>query len=120
MLGANFVERDNHCGIDSACNVEEGAGNTLHTCDAVFIKFWCGCGVWGVLHLSPIRGCETFVGRVLGAWGHGVLETFQGFADRVGHGDVDVITRVIPFNGQPTVLAARWVDGNGVIIMERV
>ena len=34
LLGAYFVERDKHCGVDGARNVEEGAGDTLHTCDA--------------------------------------------------------------------------------------
>ena len=49
-----------------------------------------------------------------------MLEALQGFADRVGHGDIDVIAGVFPFDGQATVLAARWVDGDGVIIPERV
>ena len=120
LLGAYFVDRNKHGGVDGAHDIEEGAGDTLHACDAGFINFWCGCGVWGVLHLGPVRWHEPFVGRVLGAWGHGVLEAIQGFADRVGHGDVDVISGVVPFDGQATVLAARWVDGDGVIILERV
>ena len=74
LIGANFVERDKHCGVDGTRYLEEGAGDTLHACDAKFIKFWCSCGVGGVLQLGPIRGCEPFVGRALGAWGHGVLE----------------------------------------------
>ena len=44
-----------------------------------------------------------------------MLEALQGFADRVGHRDVYVIDRVVPFDGQAVVLAARWVDGGGVI-----
>ena len=72
--GANFVERDDYCGIDSARDVEEGAGDTLHACDAAFINFWCGCGVGRLFHLGPIRGREPCVGGVLGAWGYGVLE----------------------------------------------
>ena len=44
--------------------------------------------------------------RVLGAWGHGVLEALQGFSDRVGHGDVDVISGVVTFDGQAAVLTA--------------
>ena len=60
------------------------------------------------------------MGRVLGVWGHGVLEALQGFADRVGHGDVDVIAGVVPFDGQAAVLAARWADGDEVILLERV
>ena len=51
------------------------------------------------------------MGRLLGARGHGVLEVLQGFVDRVGHGDLDVIGGVVPFDGQASVLAARWVDG---------
>ena len=39
LLGAYFVERDKHRGIDSTCNVEEGSGDTLHACDATFVKF---------------------------------------------------------------------------------
>ena len=42
FLGAYFVESDKHCGVNGTCNVEEGAGNTLHECDATFIKVWCG------------------------------------------------------------------------------
>ena len=72
------------------------------------------------MHRSRIRRRDPFVGRVLGACGHGVLEALQGFADGVGHGYVDVIARVVPFDGKATVLAARWVDGDGVIILERV
>ena len=60
------------------------------------------------------------MGRVLGAWEHGVLEALQGFADRFGHGDVDIIAGVVPFDGQAAVLAVRWVDGDGVILSERV
>ena len=50
--------------------------------------------------------------RVLGVRGNGVLETLQGFADRFGNGDVDVIARVIPFDGQAAVLAAIWFDSD--------
>ena len=84
--------------------------------DAALIKFWCSRGVGRVLHLGPIRRRETFVGIVLGARGHGVLEAFQSCADGVGHGDVDVIARVVPFDGKSAVLAARWVNGDGLII----
>ena len=52
------------------------------------------------------------MGRVLGARGHGVLEVLQGFADRVVHGDVDVIAGVVPFDGQAAVLAAGWVGSD--------
>ena len=46
----------------------------------------------------------------MGACGRGVLEALQGFADSVGHEDVDVIYGVVPFDFQSTVLAARLVD----------
>ena len=49
-----------------------------------------------------------------------MLEALQGIADRVGHGDVDVIAGVFPFDGQAAVLIARWVDGDGVIFSDRV
>ena len=58
------------------------------------------------------------MGRVLGAWGHGVLQALQGFTNRVGHGDVVVIAGVVPFYGQAAVLAARWIDGDGVIFLD--
>ena len=99
LIGAYFVESDKHCGVDCKHDVEEGSGDTLHTCDASFIEFWCGCGIWGVFYLGTIRWREPFVRRVLGAWGHGVLEALQGFADRVGHGYVNVISGVVPFDG---------------------
>ena len=52
------------------------------------------------------------MGRVLEARGRGVLEALQGFADSVGHGDVDVIYAVVPFDCQAAVLAARCVNGD--------
>ena len=120
MFGANFVECDNHGGVDGARDVEEGVGDALHVRDAAFIKFMCSHGVGIVLHLGPIRGRDPFVGRVLGDSEYGVLEALQGFADRVGHGDVNIIDRVIPFDGKPAVFAARWVDSDGVILPEGI
>ena len=67
FLGAYFVESYKHRGVDGARDVGEGDRNTLHACDAPFIKFWCGCGVWGVLYLGLVRWRKPFVGRVLGA-----------------------------------------------------
>ena len=64
------------------------------------------------MYLGSVRWRNKLVGRVLGARGHGVLEALQGFADRVSHGYVDVISGVVPFDGQAAVLAARWVDGD--------
>ena len=52
------------------------------------------------------------MGRVLGARGRGALEVLQGFADSVGHGDVNLISGVVPFDGHAAVLSARWVDGD--------
>ena len=57
------------------------------------------------------------MGRTLGAFGDGVLEALQGFADGVGHGDVDVVLWVVPIDGQYVVLAARWVNGDGVMLL---
>ena len=107
-------------GVDGARDVEEVANDALHARDAAFIKFRCGHGVWRVLHLGPIRRRKPFVGRVLRTRGYGVLEALQGFAGGVGHGDVDVISRVVPFDGEPALLAARWFDGDGIILPERV
>ena len=120
LLGANFIECDKHCGVDGARDVEKSARDALCARDAAFVKFRCGCGVGRVLHLFTIRRRKPFVGRVLGVRGHGVLEALQGFADGVGHGYVDVIARVVPFDGKPTVLAARGADGDGLIRPERV
>ena len=92
----------------------------MHARDAAFVKFRCGRGVGRVLHLGPIRRREPFVGRVLGVCGHGALEALQGFADRVGHGYVDLIARVVPFDDNPAVLGARGVDGDGVILPDCV
>ena len=44
----------------------------------------------------------------------------QSFADRFRHGDVDAIAGVVPFDGQAVVLAAIWVDSDGVILSERI
>ena len=43
---------------------------------------------------------------------------FQGFSDRVGHGYVDIVFWVVPIDGQSVVLAARFFDGDGVILSE--
>ena len=50
------------------------------------------------------------------ARGYGVLEALQGFADRVGHGDANVVFWVVQIDGKSAVLAARWVNGDGVIL----
>ena len=52
------------------------------------------------------------MGRVLGARGHGVMEALKGFADSVGHGDVNIIARLVPVDCHTAVFAARWVDGD--------
>ena len=49
-----------------------------------------------------------------------MLEALWGFADRFGNGDIDVIDRVIPFDGKPAVLSAMWVESDGIILPERV
>ena len=49
-----------------------------------------------------------------------MLEALQGFADGVGHGDVDVIVRVIPIDGKSVVLAAIRVNGDGAILPDFV
>ena len=72
------------------------------------------------MDVGTIRWCKQFVGRILGEFGDGVLEGIQGFADRVGIGDVDVIAKVVPFYDKPALRAVRWVDNDGVIILERV
>ena len=115
-----FFEFNKHGGVNGARDVEEGAGDALHAHDAVFIKFRCGRGVGRVIHLGPIRMREPFVGRVLRVRGYGVLEALHGFADGVGHGDVDLISRVISFDGKPAVLDVRWVDSDGLILLEGV
>ena len=120
MLGADFVECDKHCGVDGARDVAKSAGNALHAHDAAFVKFRCGCGVGRVLHLGSIRMINPFVGRLLGARGHGVLEALQGFADRVGNGDINLIDRLVSFDCKPAVLATRGVNGGGLIRPERV
>ena len=94
-------------GVDVARYVEKGAGDTLHACDAAFIKFGCGCGVWRLLNLGPIRRRELFVGRVLRVCVYGMLEALQGFADGVGHGDVNIIIWLVLIDGKSTVIAAR-------------
>ena len=118
MLGANFIERDKHGGVDGPRDVEKGAGDNFHARDAAFIKFRCSRGVRRVLNLGPICMCEPFVGRLLKARGYGVLEAIQGFADGVWHGDADVVFWVVPIDGNSEVLADRWFDGDGVILPE--
>ena len=42
LLGDYVVERNNHRGVKNTCDLEEDARDTLHTCDATFVKGWCG------------------------------------------------------------------------------
>ena len=58
------------------------------------------------------------MGIMLGEFGEMVLEALQGFAEGAGHGDVDVVFWVVPIYGQSAVPTARWVDGDGVMILE--
>ena len=120
LLGANFIEWDKHCGVNGARDVEKSAGDALQVRDAAFVNFRCGRSFGRVLYLGPICRRAPFVGRVLGARGHGVLEALQGFADRIGHGDFDVINRVVLFGVKPAVLAARGDNVDGVILPGRV
>ena len=120
LLRSDFVERNEHGGIDGARDVEEGAGDALHAFDTVFLKRRCCCGFGRVLDFGTIRRCEPFVGRILGAFRSGVLEAFQCVGDGVWHGDVDVVFWVVPPNGQSAVLAAGSVDGNGIMILEGI
>ena len=99
LLGANFVKRNDHGGVDGARDVEKRANDALHACDVAFLKFRCSCGFGRVLHLGPIRRCDPFVGRVLRARGYRVLEVAQGFTGGVGHGDVNVVFWVVPTDG---------------------
>ena len=92
----------------------------MHARDSAFSKFWCGCGVGRLLDFGTIHRCKPFVGRMLWEFGEGALEAFQGFAGGVRHGDVDVVFWVVPIDGQSALLAAIWVDGDGVIISERI
>ena len=116
LLGAYFVECGYHGGFDGAIVLEKGYGNSFHARDAAFIKFRCSRGVGRVLRLGPIRRRKLFLGIVLRARGYGVLEALQVFADGFGHGDVDVVFRVVPIDGKSAVLAARRVNGDGVIL----
>ena len=120
MFGADIVECNKHGGVDGARDVEKSAVDALHTCDIAFVNFSCGCGIGRVLYLGPIRRRESFVGRLLRERGYRVLEALQGFSDGVEHGDVNVIVRVFPIGGKSAVLAARRVDGDGVILPECV
>ena len=52
------------------------------------------------------------------AHGYWLLESPQGFADGVWRKDVDVVFWVVLIDGKSTVLAARWVDGDEVILLE--
>ena len=70
------------------------------------------------MDFGTIRICELFVGIILGEFGDGVLEEFQGFSDRVGHVYVDVVLWVVPIDGQSVVLAAIRVYGHGLMLSE--
>ena len=90
LFGADFVESEEHGGIDGAGDVEERSGYALHAHDAVFFKFWYGSDVGRLLDFGDIRRCDPFLGIMLGVFEDGVLEALQGFSDGVGNGDVKV------------------------------
>ena len=52
------------------------------------------------------------------AHGYGVLEALKAFSNGVGHGYVDLVFWIVPIDVKSAVLAARWVDGDGVILPE--
>ena len=58
--------------------------------------------------------------RIFGEFGDGVLEAIHDFADVVGHGYVDVVFWVVTVDGQSTLLSAIWVNGDGVMLSERI
>ena len=60
------------------------------------------------------------MGRIFGEFGDGVLEAIHDFADVVGHGYVDVVFWVVTVDGQSTLLSAIWVNGDGVMLSERI
>ena len=72
------------------------------------------------MEFGTIRRYKPFVGRILGAFGDGVLEALQGFSDGVGHGDVDVVFCVVTIDDQSTVIATIWVDGDEVMLLEHI
>ena len=72
------------------------------------------------MDFGTIRRCKPFVRIMLGAFRYGVLEALQGFSVGFGHGDVDIFFWVVSIDGQSAVLAARWVDGDGVMLSERI
>ena len=72
------------------------------------------------MSFGAIRKCEPFVGRIFGAFWDSVLEALQGFAEVVGHGDFDIFFWVVPIDGKSAVLAARLVDGDGVMLSELI
>ena len=90
----------------------------MHAHDAACFKFWCFCGVGGVLDFVTICRCEPFEGRILGEFRDTVLEALQVFGDVVGHGDVNIVFWVVPIDGQSGVLANRWVNGDRIMLLE--
>ena len=72
------------------------------------------------MDFGTIRRCKPFVRIMLGGFGGGVLELLQVFSDVVGHGDVDVVFWVFPIDGHSAVIAARWVDGDGLMLSDRI
>ena len=115
MLGADFVECNEHGGVNSAIDVEKGAGYAVYVRDAVFINCRCGHRVGRVLHLESIHRREPFFGRVLRAHWYRVLEVHQRLADGIRHGDVDVTVRVVTIDGKAAVIASRRVGCDGKI-----
>ena len=104
----------------TARDIEEGSYDDVHPCDASFLKFRCGCGFGRLLDFGTICRFKPFVWIILGEFGDGVLEALRGFANRVRHGDVDVVFWVVPIDSQSAVLSARCVDGDGVIFLEGI
>ena len=86
----------------------------------ISFKFRCGCSVKRVLDVGAIRRCDPFVGIMLGAFGGGVLEALQGFSSGVGNGNFNIVLWLVPINGQSAVLTARWVNGDEVMLSERI
>ena len=84
MFSACVVEREKHRGVDGASGVEEGDGDTVHTCDAVFIKGWFICALGDYCTLDSYVGASHLWDECWGRVGVGCCKRSRDFQTAFG------------------------------------
>ena len=84
LLDAYFVEHDKHGGVNGARDVEEGAGDTLHICDATLSSFGVVVAFREYCTLAPYVGASHLWGECWGRGGMGCWKRSRALWKELG------------------------------------